>query len=127
MLCDKIQRIMDKNFLLKIAYDGSGFSGWQRQPDKRTVQGELEHAISVFTGTEVKLSGTSRTDAGVHALMQCATLKGDFSIPPEGLMRAVNNLLAGGMNKKNPVGDVQILSITELTLMMGITTFSTKS
>ena len=114
MLCDKIQRIMDKNFLLKIAYDGSGFSGWQRQPEKRTVQGELEHAISVFTGTEVKLSGTSRTDAGVHALMQCATLKGDFSIPPEGLMRAVNNLLAGGMNKKNPVGDVQILSITEM-------------
>ena len=114
MRCDKILWIMEKNFLLKISYDGSNFSGWQRQPDKRTVQGTLEHALSVFTGEEVTISGTSRTDAGVHALMQCATLRGDFSIPPEGLMRAVNNLLAGGMNKKNPVGDVQILSIDEM-------------
>ena len=115
-ICDKIQKIMEKNFLLKIAYDGSGFSGWQRQPDKRTVQGVLEEALSVFTGIEVKLNGTSRTDAGVHALGQCASFKGDFGIPPEGLMRAVNNMLAGGMNRKNPVGDVEILSIEEKPL-----------
>ena len=107
---------MEKNFLLKIAYDGSCFSGWQRQPDKRTVQGTLEDALKVFTGTEVKLNGTSRTDAGVHALMQCASFRGDFGIPADGLMRAVNNLLAGGMNKKNPVGDCEILSITEMPM-----------
>lgn len=107
---------MEKNFLIKIAYDGSCFSGWQRQPDKRTVQGTLEEALKVFTGEEVKLNGTSRTDAGVHALMQCASFKGDFAIPAEGLMRAVNNLLAGGMNKKNPVGDCEILSITEMPM-----------
>ena len=101
---------------MKIAYDGSGFSGWQRQPDKRTVQGTLEEALSVFTGTEIKLNGTSRTDAGVHALMQCASFKGEFSIPPEGLMRAANNLLSGGLNRKNPVGDVRILSLEEVAL-----------
>ena len=102
--------------MMKIAYDGSGFSGWQRQPDKRTVQGTLEEALSVFTGTEIKLNGTSRTDAGVHALMQCASFKGEFSIPPEGLMRAANNLLSGGLNRKNPVGDVRILSLEEVAL-----------
>ena len=102
--------------MMKIAYDGSGFSGWQRQPDKRTVQGTLEEALSVFTGTEIKLNGTSRTDAGVNALMQCASFKGEFSIPPEGLMRAANNLLSGGLNRKNPVGDVRILSLEEVAL-----------
>ena len=107
---------MEKNFLLKIAYDGSCFSGWQRQPDKRTVQGTLEETLSIFTGTEVKLNGTSRTDAGVHALMQCASFKGDFAIPAEGLMTAVNNSLSGGMNRKNPVGDAVILSIEEVPM-----------
>ena len=106
---------MEKNFLLKIAYDGSTFSGWQRQPDKRTVQGVLEETLSFFTGQDVKLNGTSRTDAGVHALGQCASFKGDFSIPPEGLMKAANNRLSGGMNRKNPVGDVLILSLEEVS------------
>ena len=100
---------------MKIAYDGSTFSGWQRQPDKRTVQGVLEETLSFFTGQDVKLNGTSRTDAGVHALGQCASFKGDFSIPPEGLMKAANNRLSGGMNRKNPVGDVLILSLEEVS------------
>ena len=114
LLYVKIQWIMDKNFLMKIAYDGSCFSGWQRQPDKRTVQGVLEEALSFFTGVDIKINGTSRTDAGVHALGQCASFKGDFSIPCEGLKRAVNNRLSGGMNRKNPVGDVIILSLEEV-------------
>ena len=102
--------------MLKIAYDGSCFSGWQRQPDKRTVQGTLEETLSFFTGTDVRLNGTSRTDAGVHALGQCASFTGDFSIPPESLMTAANNRLSGGMNRKNPVGDVEILSIREMPM-----------
>ena len=107
---------MEKNFLIKIAYDGSCFSGWQKQPDKRTVQGVLEENLSFFTGEDIKLNGTSRTDAGVHALGQCASFRGDFSIPAEGLKRAVNNRLAGGMNKKNPVGDIVILSLEEVPM-----------
>ncbi|MBR6473810.1 MAG: tRNA pseudouridine(38-40) synthase TruA [Firmicutes bacterium] len=105
---------MEKNFLLKIAYDGSCFSGWQKQPDKRTVQGTLEDTLSAFTGIQIKLNGTSRTDAGVHALGQCASFSGEFSIPPEGLMKAANDRLSGGMNRKNNVGDVEILSIEEM-------------
>ena len=110
----KIFRLMEKNYLIKIAYDGSGFSGWQRQPDKRTVQGVLEETLSFFTRQEIKLNGTSRTDAGVHAMGQCASFKGDFSIPTENLLKAVNASLSGGQARKFTVGDVKILSIREV-------------
>lgn len=105
---------MERNIWLKIAYDGSGFYGWQRQPDKRTVQGVLEEALSKFCGCEIQLQGTSRTDAGVHALGQCASFKGDFGIPAERIPQAVNNYLAGGMSALNPVGDVRIIEAKEM-------------
>jgi len=82
------------NILLTIAYDGSGFHGWQRQPGQRTVQGELEEKLLTVTGAPVQLEGTSRTDAGVHALGQRATLKGDFGIPTDRIPVALNNLLS---------------------------------
>ena len=54
---------MEKNILLTIAYDGSVFHGWQRQPDKVTVQGYLEKVMSELFKTDIVLNGTSRTDA----------------------------------------------------------------
>ncbi len=57
-----------RNIRLDLMYDGSGFGGWQRQNNARTVQGELEHALSVITGEPVSVIGVSRTDAGVHAV-----------------------------------------------------------
>ena len=81
------------NILLKIAYDGSGFHGWQKQPGVRTVQGVLEEKLETVIGAPVQIEGTSRTDAGVHALGQQATLRGDFGIPTERVPVAVNNLL----------------------------------
>lgn len=105
---------MEKNLLLTIEYDGSGFSGWQRQPGSRTVQGTLEEVLSKFCGVEVTISGTSRTDAGVHALGQRATLRGNFSIPTDKLKFAVNNYLAGGMNAMNPVGEIYIREIEDM-------------
>jgi len=81
------------NILLKIAYDGSGFHGWQKQPGVRTVQGELEEKLDAVLRAPVSLEGTSRTDAGVHALGQCATLRGDFGIPTDRIPVAANNLL----------------------------------
>jgi len=57
---------------LRLAYEGTGFSGWQTQPGRRTVQGALAAAIRTVSGEEVRPRGTSRTDAGVHALDQVA-------------------------------------------------------
>ncbi|MDR3364172.1 MAG: tRNA pseudouridine(38-40) synthase TruA [Clostridiales Family XIII bacterium] len=82
------------NILLKIAYDGSGFHGWQKQPGIRTVQGVLEETLAAVCGAPLTLDGTSRTDAGVHAFGQCATLRGDFGIPVQRIPLAANNLLA---------------------------------
>ncbi len=101
---------------MTIEYDGSGFSGWQRQEGKRTVQAVLEEGLSKFCGTEVKIDGTSRTDRGVHALGQRASFFGDFAIPTDKLMFAVNNYLAGGMNVLNSVGDVRISNICEMPM-----------
>ncbi|MCL2112129.1 MAG: tRNA pseudouridine(38-40) synthase TruA [Clostridiales bacterium] len=83
------------NILLKIAYDGSAFHGWQRQPADRTVQGVLEDALGGLLGGPAQLDGTSRTDAGVHALGQRATLRagregGGGRIPVDRIPLAVN-------------------------------------
>ena len=89
--------------MLKIAYDGSGFHGWQKQPGARTVQGVLEEKLGYICGAPVSLEGTSRTDAGVHALGQCATMRGSFGIPADRISIAANNILQ----------DVMILSAEE--------------
>ena len=59
-------------FRIDFSYDGTDFSGWARQPDQRTVQGEMETAISGLTRNKVELIVAGRTDAGVHATFQVA-------------------------------------------------------
>ncbi len=103
-----------KNILMTIEYDGSSFSGWQRQPEARTVQGELEKVLSQVCGTEIRINGTSRTDAGVHAYGQRASFKGDWNIPTDRIRIAANNLLAGGQNSLGSVGDVRISEIEDV-------------
>ena len=105
---------MERNVLLTIEYDGSGFHGWQGQPEARNVPGELEKVLTRVCGVPIAIHGTSRTDAGVHALGQRASFKGDFGIPTERLMIAANNLLAGGMNSQRGVGDVRIIAAEEV-------------
>lgn len=105
---------MEKNILLTISYDGTCFSGWQRQPDRRTVQGELEKALSFVTGQKVEINGTSRTDAGVHAIGQRASFKGCFGIPTERIPLAVNNLLAGAQGSGYSCGDIRITAAEEM-------------
>ena len=104
---------MDKNILLKIAYDGAGFHGWQRQPDKRTVQGHLETVLSQLFKTEILLNGTSRTDAGVHALGQQASFKANVNIPIEKLARVVNNALCGCEKGSFAISPVRIVEAEE--------------
>lgn len=78
---------------LTIAYDGTAFAGWARQPARRTVQGAIEDAIATMNGAPVELRGTSRTDAGVHALGQVAAFDAARAIPARGWMRGLNAAL----------------------------------
>ncbi len=104
----------ERNILLTIEYDGTDFFGWQRQPEARTVQGELEKVLSKVCGTDIKINGTSRTDAGVHALGQRASFKGAFGIPTERIMMAVNNMLSGGKQVRTKCSDVRIIDVQEV-------------
>lgn len=83
------------NFRLLIEYDGSAFNGWQSQRNGRTVQDALEAALQQITGGErVSVTGAGRTDAGVHARGQVASVKLDTGLTPERLQAAVNSKLA---------------------------------
>jgi tRNA pseudouridine38-40 synthase len=84
---------MARNFKLTLAYDGSEFSGWQVQPERRTVQGELQEALARITGERHLAQGSGRTDAGVHALAQVATWSTDSPIPAANLATALNDIL----------------------------------
>ena len=57
-----------RNIKLTIEYDGKDFNGWQKQPDKLNIQGNIEKAIETITGEKVDLMASGRTDRGVHAL-----------------------------------------------------------
>ena len=57
-----------RNIRLTIEYDGKEFNGWQKQPNKLNIQGEIEQVIQRITGEDVELNASGRTDAGVHAL-----------------------------------------------------------
>lgn len=78
---------------LTVSYDGAGFAGWQRQAGLRTVQGELETVISRIEGAAVHVAGAGRTDAGVHAAAQVASVQLTAAIAPERLVRACNATL----------------------------------
>ncbi len=83
------------NFKLLVEYDGTAFHGWQFQRRERTVQAELEAALQQVTAQqEVTVIGAGRTDAGVHARGQVASVKLDTTIPAEQLRLAVNSHLA---------------------------------
>ncbi|MFB0525559.1 MAG: tRNA pseudouridine(38-40) synthase TruA [Phycisphaerae bacterium] len=82
-----------RNIKLTIAYDGSEYHGWQIQPERRTVQGELVNAISELIGWKVRVCGASRTDAGVSAVGQVALIQIDSPIPTENLAKAINDRL----------------------------------
>ena len=78
---------------LTVSYDGTDFSGWQRQTDKTTVQQTIEDAIFSLTGEKVKVVGSGRTDAGVHALGQVAHFDTKSTIPPANFAKALNTIL----------------------------------
>ena len=82
-----------RNIKLIIEYDGKSFNGWQKQPNKLNIQGEIEKAISEITGEEIDLIASGRTDAGVHSLGQTANFKTNSQIPIEKFAIAINSKL----------------------------------
>jgi tRNA pseudouridine38-40 synthase len=86
-------------FKLLIEYAGTRYSGWQIQKNAKTVQGEIERAIREATGVDpFELYASGRTDAGVHALAQVAHLDINASLPPDTLLRRVNEGLPADIN-----------------------------
>jgi tRNA pseudouridine38-40 synthase len=84
---------LPRNLKLTLAYDGWDFAGWQVQPDRATIQGTLAAAIEHVTGESVLPQGSGRTDAGVHALAQVASMKIASPIPAANLRVALNDVL----------------------------------
>lgn len=80
-------------FAVKVQYDGSRYSGFQRQIKGATIQGELERAISELTGVHSAVTGSGRTDAGVHAIGQVISFKSESSIPSDRWALALNTKL----------------------------------
>lgn len=82
-----------KRIMLTVAYDGTGYCGYQFQPEKPTVEGELQKAVKELTGEETVIIGASRTDAGVHAEGNVAVFDTGSTIPPERFSFALNSRL----------------------------------
>ena len=79
--------------LIIVAYDGTNYSGWQRQDNAGTVQGEIENALYAITEKNIEIIGASRTDAGVHSLGNLAVFDVDSTIPGDRWCKVLNQYL----------------------------------
>ena len=89
-----------RNIKLTIEYDGSGFNGWQKQPNKLNIQGTIEKAIERITGEEVDLQASGRTDRGVNAIAQVANFKTNSQLPIEKFPIAINSNIKSSIRIK---------------------------
>jgi tRNA pseudouridine38-40 synthase len=83
---------MTKNFKITIEYDGTRYHGWQRQKNDRTIQEEIEKAVMAITGQNVSVTGSGRTDAGVHAYGQVANFICRTNLTDQDLLGGLNSL-----------------------------------
>jgi len=95
---------MSRFLKLTIAYDGTGYAGWQVQPDQPTIQGKLEETLKRITRQEIRVTASGRTDAGVHALGQVVGFEIQSDLSAEVLCRAINAYLPR---------DIVVLEVTE--------------
>lgn len=84
---------MNKNFKIIVEYDGTHFFGWQRQKDKKTIQGEIEKVLSRILNQNIRIMGSGRTDSGVHAFGQVANFHAKTDMDPYLLKKAVNSMI----------------------------------
>ncbi len=94
-------------YLVELEYDGSNFSGFQRLNDERSVQGELENALTIINKAPIEVKGAGRTDKGVHALGQRAHFDLNVKVPLDHLRIALNDILPK---------DIRVKSIEEVSL-----------
>ena len=80
-------------YVLKIAYDGTAYAGWQFQKNAPSIQQTLEEAIQTALGAQIRVTGSGRTDAGVHAAGQICHFDADFTVPPERMPDCLNCFL----------------------------------
>lgn len=94
-----------KNYRITLQYDGTRYSGWQKQGNTtNTIQGKLEAILAKMTGSDIEIHGSGRTDAGVHALAQVANFKCNTSMSEEAILDYINEYLPQ---------DIRALSLTE--------------
>ena len=85
-------------YVLKIAYDGTEYAGWQCQKNARSVQETLETAINTALKRSIRVTASGRTDAGVHALGQVCHFDGEnITVPPEKMPDCLNRFLPVGL------------------------------
>ncbi len=89
-------------YKLTIEYDGSGYAGWQKQPDRPSIQEAIETALGKFCGEEIDVVGAGRTDAGVHATGQVAHIDLSKAFEPYKVMQGINFYLFGPNTRSNP-------------------------
>lgn len=94
-----------RNIKLLLAFDGTGYAGWQKQKSEKTIQGIVEECLQVMTEEHPCLHGAGRTDAGVHALGMVANFQTGSNIPCQGFVKGLNSLLPG---------DIRILEAAEV-------------
>jgi len=95
-----------RNLKLTLAYDGTDFHGWQIQPELRTVQGELKQALQKLFNHDLNVTGSGRTDAGVHAHGQVANVETIRTMDTDAVLRGVNALLPD---------QIRVLSVEEVS------------
>lgn len=88
-----MERISVKNYRLTVKYDGTRYYGWQRQPNRDTIQGKLEEVLSRLTGLETEVVGAGRTDAGVHAEAMTANAEIETELSVRELRDSMNRYL----------------------------------
>ena len=90
-----------RRFVFQVSYDGTAYRGWQFQPDADTVQGRIESSILEITGSESRINGAGRTDAGVHAVGQVAHFNSETRLELHVLERALNARLPADIRIRN--------------------------
>jgi len=90
-----------RNIRLTVEYEGTGFSGYQFQPEDPTVQGELERALVELTGAPHRVQASGRTDAGVHALAQVVNFHTESDLPLKAFLHGVNAFLPEAIRVKS--------------------------